>query len=325
MEKNQSKLKVAIIGAGIVGLYLGWKLSEKGHRVTIFEKKNKIGKEACAGLFSEKILEFIPRSRSLAQNRIKSALVHFPGKTVRINFSQDFLVMSHAELDILVADSAKRAGAEIVLGKTVDALPQGFDRIIGCDGVNSFVRKSLSLKQLKYRVGILGFVDQSDSSDCVETWAVKDGFIWKIPRGQKTEYGIIGRPKEAVLIFEDFLKQKNIQLSNKLSALIPQGFSLPFNKSVTVCGDAAGLTKPWSGGGVIWGLTAADIMLSTFPDFLKYHRQLKKRFQFKITVLQLITKTVYFLGFNLPWLLPKTIKMESDAIFSNFIKLSKRN
>ena len=38
--KNQ---KVAIIGAGISGLYLAWKLSEKGNEVTVFEKKDNIG------------------------------------------------------------------------------------------------------------------------------------------------------------------------------------------------------------------------------------------------------------------------------------------
>ena len=70
MEKNQSKLKVAIIGAGIIGLYLGWKLSEKGHQVTIFEKRGKIGKEACSGLFSERLLQFIPESQKLVQIRL---------------------------------------------------------------------------------------------------------------------------------------------------------------------------------------------------------------------------------------------------------------
>jgi len=62
-------MKVAIIGAGINGLYLSWKLSEMGHQVTVFEKREKIGKEVCSGLISDRILEFIPESKDLIKNQ----------------------------------------------------------------------------------------------------------------------------------------------------------------------------------------------------------------------------------------------------------------
>ena len=63
-------MRVAIIGAGICGLYLAWKLSEKGAEATVFEKRDKIGKEVCSGLFSERILKFVPQSRELIQHEI---------------------------------------------------------------------------------------------------------------------------------------------------------------------------------------------------------------------------------------------------------------
>ena len=273
-------MKIAIIGAGINGLYLAWKLAKRGEDVTIFEKKEKIGKEACSGLFSERILEFIPQSQKLIQNKIDSVLVHFPKRTLQIKFLNPvgnrrfsfgagrFLVMSHFELDNLAAKLAQKAGAKIILNHNVsrsdlDTLRNEFERIIGCDGPNSIVRKSLDLPTPAYRLAIQGFIPKNDFSNYVETWPTKNGFYWKIPRGKKIEYGIISDSKGAKLLLEDFLEKNNLQLPecqrrvkmNEVhrlerinSGVIPQGLIIPSNREITLCGDAAGLTKPWSGG-----------------------------------------------------------------------------
>lgn len=308
-------MTIAIIGAGINGLYLAWKLSKTGHKVTVFEKKEKIGKEACSGLFSKRIIEFIPESQKLIQNQIDFVLIHFPQRTFKIKFSRKFFIMNHAELDKQVSALAKTAGTEIVLKKSINSFPEGFDRIIGCDGYNSFIRKELGLPEPNYRLGILGFVSKKDSSNFVETWPVKNGFIWKIPRGEETEYGIIAESKEAKKLFDSFLRENKIKLEKLESAVVPQGLRIPSQPSITLCGDAAGLTKPWSGGGVVWGLMAAEILLKNFPNFLKYQKELNKFFLPKIFLSKFATKTAYFIGFKIPWILPKTIKIESDFLF----------
>jgi len=323
-------MKIAIVGAGICGLYLGWKLAERGNQVTIFEKKEKIGKEVCSGLFSERILDFIPESQKLIQNQIEYCLIHFPKRTLKIKFSGKFLVVNRFELDNLVAKLAENSGAKIILKSQINSPPEGFDKIIGCDGQNSIIRKSLGLPSPTYRLAIQGFFPRSDSSntrakrrvemnECsatfVEAWPHKqEGFIWKIPRGKKTEYGIISNPKGAKLLFEEFLKINNLKLERLNSAIIPQGLIIPVHPSITLCGDAAGLTKPWSGGGVVWDLIAADILLKNFPDFLRYQKEIKKFFLPKIIFSKIITKITYFLGFKMPRLLPRNIKIESDFL-----------
>lgn len=306
--------RVAIVGAGICGLYLAWKLSEKGHKITVFEKKEKIGKEACSGLFSRRILEFIPESQKLIQNQIESVLIHFPKRTLKIRFSQKFFLMNHFELDNLIANLAEKSGAKIILIHPINSLPEGFDCIIGCDGYNSIIRKNLNLPNPTFRLALQGFLPENDSSNFVETWPVKQGFIWKIPRGKEIEYGIVSNSKEAKNLFEDFLKKNNLQLERIRSGIVPQGFLVSSHPEITLCGDAAGLTKPWSGGGVVWGLMAANILLKNFPDLLKYKNEMKKFFLPKIFFSKITTKMVYFFGFHFPYFLPKKIKIEGDFL-----------
>jgi len=307
-------MKVAIIGAGISGLYLAWRLSEKGNEVTVFEKKEKIGSEVCSGLFSNRILEFIPESRELIQNEINFVFLHFPKKTIKVEFSKKFFVMSHLELDKLATSLARKSGAKIVLNHNISSLPQGFDRIIGCDGANSFVRKDLGLPEPRYRLGMLGFIREPFPSDFVETWPCQDGFIWKIPRSDEIEYGIIAEPKLAKKIFDSFLKKNRISLERIKSKIVPQGLIISKNPSITLCGDAAGITKPWSGGGVIWGSTAADILLKSFPDFLRYRKAVRGFFVPRVIFSKTAIKLVNFFGFKIPLLLPKKTRMESDFL-----------
>jgi flavin-dependent dehydrogenase len=223
--------------------------------------------------------------------------------------------MSHFELDNLVVGLAEKAGTKVFLNNSVNVLPDGFERILGCDGPNSFVRRTLKLPDPSFRLALQGFVNKEDSSDFVETWPIKKGFIWKIPRGREIEYGVVGDPKEVKNVFADFLDKKGIQLERLESAVVPEGFSIPSDKSITLCGDAAGLTKSWSGGGVIWGLTAAQFLLKNFPDFLKYKKEMKMFFLPKILFSKIATKLVYFFGFNVPWLLPRNYKIEGDFLF----------
>lgn len=311
-------MKIAIVGAGVCGLYLGWRLSQKGEKVVIFEKKERIGKECCSGLFSERILDFIPESKKLIKNRIQFFFLHLSQKDIKIKFSREMLVINHDELDRLLADLSKKTGAKILLNyqvtsKNFPKIENYFEKIIGCDGVNSFLRERLKEKKPEFRLGIQGFVKEKDFSNFVEIWPTEKGFIWKIPRGEKKEYGIIEKPKKANFLFQRFLKERKITISEIRSALIPQGLILPRNSRITLCGDAMGLTKPWSGGGVIWGLMACELLLKNFPDFLKYKKEVERFFLPKIFVSKNLVKIAYFL-FKFPWIFPKNWQIESDFL-----------
>ncbi len=307
-------MKVAIIGAGTIGLYIARKLSKAGHKVTVFEKNPTVGNKVCSGLFSERILDFVPESKKLIQNQINSVLINFPKKKIQVFFSKRFLVMDHSELDKLLGELCRQSGVNIMLSSGISEIPPGFDRVIGCDGFDSFTRKHLKMKTPSTRLGVQGFVKSDSKADFVETWPCKNGFLWKIPRGSQMEYGVMTDTSNAHKAFVDFVTKNSLSVANVRAKLIPQGLSIPANGQITLCGDSAGLTKPWSGGGVIWGLKAADILIDSFPNFSSYSRKAKLFFYPKIILSKIAVFLIYFIGFNMPWALPARARIESDFL-----------
>lgn len=314
--------KVAIVGAGVIGLYLAWQLSLKGHKVSIYEKRSEkdFGDKPCSTLVSERINDFIPIDDNFIENKISGCLINFPQKTVQLDFRPIHLVLSRPKLVQKLLEMARAAGVEVFFEKEIRALPQGFDKTIGCDGGLSRVRQNLNLPMPKFRLGLQIFERKEDSSNLAETWPVSSGFIWRIARGREVEWGILADREKALPEFRSFLTKKKVDLIvdqfgqpiGLKSAIVPRGMVLPDDKNTTLCGDAAGLVKPWSGGGLIWGLKAANILLENFSDFEAYHGRTRRFFAFKIAKGRIADFAVHFLGGNIPFVLPKKIRYDND-------------
>ena len=317
---ERKSLKIAIVGAGAVGLYLARKLAEKGHKVVVFEKGEKVGQKACSCLVSERIKDFLDMPDSVMGSRINHCLIHFPKKSVKLNFRPPHFILEREDLDNILFKKALEAGAEIIFKKKIESIPDGFDKIIGCDGALSFVRSELGLKSPSFRLGIQAFQTfkkEDFSKGIVEVWPVESGFCWKIPRKDQFEYGAMGEIDSVSAYFGRFCEEQGIRSRIYLTktALIPQGIVLPDSEKITLCGDAAGLTKPWSGGGIIWGLRAADILLKNFPSFKKYAREAGRFFSFKMKKGVFASRLVYLLGRKAPLFLPSEVSRDNDFPF----------
>ena len=326
---ENKKLKVAVIGGGVMGLYISWKLAEAGHEVSLFDRKREdtLGKKCCSALVSERIRQFIPFDDKCIENEISSCIINFPKGKVKLNFNPKHLALDREMLIDTLLDLNKKVGTRIVLGQDIKKVPPGFDRVIGCDGAFSIIRRSLGLPDPKIKNGIQAYSLIKNNSHITETYADYDisGLCWKIPKGDKTEYGALGTQEEVKRKADKIMEIKEIEKDTLSAAVVPcPGFPLfsaglifPKEKNIALCGDAMGLTKPWSGGGIIWGLHAADILVKTFPDFRKYKKETVKFFKFKILKGQISNYLVQTVGKRFPNLLPK--EMEYDNDFPSFL------
>jgi flavin-dependent dehydrogenase len=318
--------KIAIIGGGVIGLYLGWKFSQKGEKVVVFEKKKEslADFKCCSGLVSERIRSFIPIEKKLIKNKIEYCRINFLNKSIKLFFEPSHLALDREGLVRKLIELNRETGTELEFENEILDIPKGFDRVIICNGANSSLRKKMGLLDPNFKLGAQLIVDGKNDDKYVETFPIESGFCWKIPRGDKTEYGIMSDYRNLKEEFDSFLISQNKRRGDGdfYSAVIPQpGFnSLIFSdrENVFLCGDTMGLTKPWSGGGIIWGLTAADILIKNIDNLSDYEREIKKKFYYTITKGYLSNFLVRWIGKFFSFLLPERMTYDND--FPNLLK-----
>jgi electron-transferring-flavoprotein dehydrogenase len=189
-------------------------------------------------------------------------------------------------LDRTLADAARAAGADVREGHTVTGLTERSDGVTvtvsadgetltfetrlvaGCDGPVSRVRRAAGLPEPGETLhGVLAFDETPDHGDFVDVHlTVPRFFAWRIPRGEAgVEYGLAAPPGTDVSErFDRLIDAYGVETTRRCSGAIPIG---PPDRitgdRVFLVGDAAAQTKPFTGGGILYGMTAADRAVAT--------------------------------------------------------------
>jgi geranylgeranyl reductase family protein len=234
----------------------------------------------------------------LFQNRIRGARFHVGGPDSRAYrfYKREEVsnVIDRVELDRTLAAAAREAGADVREGHTVTGIDQREDRVrvtasvaadatgesdrgsgraertfearlvAGADGPVSRVRRSVGLPEPGERLhGVLAFDPDPDDGDFVDVHLTAPRFFaWRIPRGDAgVEYGLAAPPDASVsAMFEQLTDAYDVDTEHFCSGAIPIG---PPERTAAerafLLGDAAGQTKPFTGGGILYGMTAADV------------------------------------------------------------------
>ena len=294
-------MKVLIIGSGITGSILGKELAKNGIDVKIIEEHPSPGYPVqCAGLVSRECFNSLgkPGKKALV-NKIKGAIAYSPsGKSFEVS-SKNILavVLERKVLDVELLKSAINSGAEVSIKSYFSGIKNGtavirtysgvkfedFDVIAGCDGAGGKTgeifgfgkpEKILTGLQIECRYRV-------EHEDHVEIFfgnnASPDFFGYAIPLdGETARIGIISREKaferlKNMIEKHPAIKERVTTRTTEFNAgAIPIGLVDPFVKNRTLLvGDSAGQVKPYTGGGIYYGVMASKMAGDSILEYSK--------------------------------------------------------
>ena len=322
---------VTVCGAGPIGSYIAWKFSTKGYKTLIIEEHKKPGLPlSCSGLVSTRLWNFIPKKSFLIERKILGARIHIFNNTYTFNSKQSVLI-DRTKLDQYLFSLAESSGAKYLFKTHLNGFFEKKDDVslytsspskshfqtkilAGCDGPLSTVRSSLGISNPNFLQAMFCYTNETpDSYVDLYFKETPDFFAWRIPRFNTVEYGLASK-SHAKYYFKKFIKKHKIKPKKIFSGLIPFGLLQKTTSSrVFLCGDAASQTKPYTGGGIVYGLTCADIASSTIdpdnPDLSLYEKIWRKKLSKQIVLGTLIKRSYQLpaplLDFTLNLLLKK--------------------
>jgi len=313
--------QVLIIGGGPAGAAAAHTLARHGVDVAVIDKAAFPRDKLCGGLLtlrSRKIYQRIFASswddvvshtahgvKFLHQGRVLSEVVDHRDLcfTRRLDFDQHLLDQAIARGactyldDAVVAIDFAAKTCRLESGREI-----GYDTLIGADGVNSLVARSLFGRAFNPRTVAFALEMEVDRGRHaaelrdpeIHFGVVRWGYAWVFPKRDTLTVGVGGlhaRNPELKSTFSAFLRERFGALPEGRI----KGHHLPFGDyrkvpgrgDVLLCGDAAGLVDPITGEGIAYamlsGLYAAESIIESgrrpaLPAYRVRYREITRDF-----------------------------------------------
>ena len=292
---------VLIIGAGPAGNVAALELAEGGARTAVIDYRERIGDKLCTGVIGLECARKFPVSKGHIRRQVDSALVHSPaGRCYKVKKNgPQALIVDRVAYVSEVASRAAAQGVEYFIGCRATAI----DRTR--NGVRVWTRRGPMVECFESRLLLIatgfrspitrmaGLCDLNDQDFIfgqqveVATNGQKDVEVfvggegapesigWLVPT--TTSHGLVGtisRQKQAVCLDALVAKLRNEgRIAANVNGVNRWGIPVrPLTKTygprTMVLGDAAGFTKPTTGGGIYYGMMSGRIAAETALEVL---------------------------------------------------------
>ncbi len=273
-----------VVGAGPSGSYLSYLLAKKGYDVVNLEEHPEVGRPTdCTGVVTGRVFKFV-NSKSIA-NKVTGANIYFPdAEPMHIQKGDETIVIYRDSFDKDVSAMAIGAGADVKLNSKVSSVRIKSDAaevtvrengnlkterakvVIGADGANSVVRKDTYGEKPKrivstYQVdSAFRMEDQASVSVYLGSKTSRGFFAWAVPTGNISRIGTgtlgAGARSYYEALSQYFPMDRVVGISG---APIPISYLRKTyrNRSLLI-GDAGGIVKPLTGGGIYTGIVSAN-------------------------------------------------------------------
>jgi len=278
MSPEPDAYDVVVVGAGPAGSAAAAACAGYGLKTLCIEEHGTIGYPVqCAGLLSNAAFAECRVSDRAILNRVSGArLVSAAGSSIEFDAKKTkAVVVDRGILDREMAEQAAKSGAEFLLKTSVCGIrdstlitrghgphePIPFRILIAADGPRSTVARMLGMQRARvFLAGIQAEIRYDCDPGLVEIYpdASPQFFGWAIPTGPgRVRVGLCAKTGVPAL-FSAFLEKFDASSVELVTGTIPLGvMPKTFGHRTLFVGDAAGMAKPTSGGGVYTGVRAA--------------------------------------------------------------------
>jgi flavin-dependent dehydrogenase len=279
-------VKLAIVGAGVAGSYLGNRLQEYGHQIELFEVSRKESHwPVCAWGASKNMLEIFSKDAGL---NFDHYLLHH-GKELRMDLPDE--KTEYLELKGLVTYDKYHWEQDLCQGLKINygihCTPKSdflsnYDYVIDCTGLH---RSLLPRSSQDFIIPSYEFLVEN-INEIKEFYVIgykgARGYFWFFPLGNGRAYiGAGDIDRKYFGISEFFEKNPRTKVLRKIGRpirLSPPKRMLPFNyKNIIGVGESIGCVFPLLGEGIIPSLICCSIFIEVLNKDSKFDKELYQK------------------------------------------------